>query len=703
MDKSGLEREYQEWATNLPSIHDGLQPLLHALVLRMLQVTNAPVGSILLQQDGNLIPTATIGLDPAPPEEIRLCLESGPLAPLLQSEGASYVPDLFEVPGLATLTHKAGLRCLLLAPLRARNQIMGAAVVASREVRHFSLTEVARFEALADRAAVAIDNTQLYQDAQRRADQLQVLAELSTAISAETDCHAIADRLANSACRLVYADCCVVEMLPEVEIPGSMESPSLFFSEQTSPHTAQAFRKLLPLLAGSEGFLRLADLRDHPARAALGAEALPFRSLLSASLAWDGRTRAMLLLARASGESFTPSDEEFLRLLVGQASIAFHNSFLLTELQLRGELAQQRAYLLETLVGSIADPVFIAAPPGVFVDMNQRALDLMGISRDEITRPLGDYTTLVEPRHLDSTPMPLEDYPVMRALAGETFDDLEMILHRAGAAGKANDVTYSFSGAPVRNSLGEIILAVIVGHDVTGERNLIRAQEELMSMASHELKTPLTLVKANAQLLARAIKKLDDPKLSQRCESLSLQVDRMQRLVELLLDISRLETGRLTVETRPVDMVTLLRETVENYNLAQPNREVVLDLPEDTVCVTGDPLRLEQVLTNLLSNATRYSPEGEEVRVDILREVETVRVSVSDKGMGISPEEIERVFDRFYQVQGSPGAQAGSMGMGLYISRGIIAAHGGSLWAESQLGEGSTFHFTLPLSLEDSC
>lgn len=224
-----------------------------------------------------------------------------------------------------------------------------------------------------------------------------------------------------------------------------------------------------------------------------------------------------------------------------------------------------------------------------------------------------------------------------------------------------------------------------------------------MSVASHELKTPLTLIKANAQLLARAVRKLDDPKLNQRCDSLAAQVDRMQRLVDLLLDLSRLETGRLTVQPEPLDLADLLRQTVEGYNLAQPNREVALRLPDEPVCVAGDALRLEQVLTNLLGNAARYSPEGEGIVVELVREGEFVRVSVTDHGIGIPPADLGRVFDRFYQVQGAPGALAGSMGMGLYISRGIITAHSGRIWAESQLGRGSTFHFSLPLDPTGSC
>ncbi|MDP9378568.1 MAG: ATP-binding protein [Chloroflexota bacterium] len=448
--------------------------------------------------------------------------------------------------------------------------------------------------------------------------------------------------------------------------------------------------RLLLQEGGDREQVCLGDIRVHPAAAGLSLEALPFRNVLATPILWGGLTRAVLLLARRQPDAFSASDAEFVRLLVAQAGAAFYNSDLLNEVRQRSEIAQQRAYLLETLIGSIAEPVFIAAMPGVIIDANERGLEVLGMTRDEITRPLGEYVSLIEPRHPDGRLMPVEEQPLMRALRGETFDSVQLMFHKVGQLAGETDSVYSFSGAPVRNSGGEIILAVAVGHDITGERKLARLREEFLSVASHELKTPLTVVKANAQLLARTIEKLDDPKLKRRSTSLIEHIDRMHKLVDLLLDISRLESGRLSVDTHPLDLCKLVRQTVDGFTLASPRSTLVVNLPKCSVCVQGDPLRLEQVLSNLLGNAARYSPDDSDLRVDLTEEDRVAHVSVTDQGIGIPEEELPRIFDRYYQVPGSPGALGGSMGMGLYISRSIIEAHGGRIWADSRLGHGST-------------
>lgn len=697
MDEAAQVREYREWATHLPSLREGLPPLLDALAARMATVTGAPIAAILRHDDGVLVPASTVGIEPALLDGARFPLvgASAVLARVLQADGAVYVPDL-ATAAPAGLSVPLGLRSALLAPLRAGDRILGVAAVGDTGPRAFTPAQLARFEALVDRAVAGLENARLYQESQERTRQLEALVTLAGSITAEMEPHALADRVTAAACDLVSADYCALATLVSEDDRDGYAFSSVHAPEMPPPVALLHGSKLLALALDGESRARVPDLRTHPRGEELDLGGTPFRSLLSAPLWWDGRPRAVLLLAREDARAFGPADAEFLRLLCAQAAAAFHNAALLDEIQQRGDLAAQRSYLLETLIASIPDPVYIGAQPGVIVDVNDPALETLGMARDEITRPLMEYLPLLEPRFPDGASMPVEEQPLARALAGETFSNLLMTFHRAGEGDGERDKTFSFSGAPVRNARGEIILAVCVGHDVTGELDLQRAREELMSVASHELKTPLTLVKANAQMLARAIRKLDDRRLLARSEALNAQVERMQRLVDLLLDISRLETGRLTVDLQPLDLAAVVRDTVESFRLTHPERGVRVVMPEGEVRVRGDGLRLEQVLANLLGNAARYSPPDAALELELEDGADAARVTVRDRGIGIPPEDLDRIFDRFYQVQDSPGALSGSMGMGLYISRGIVEAHGGRIRAESRLGHGSAFHFTIP-------
>lgn len=235
--------------------------------------------------------------------------------------------------------------------------------------------------------------------------------------------------------------------------------------------------------------------------------------------------------------------------------------------------------------------------------------------------------------------------------------------------------------------------------------------DEFLSILSHELRSPLAGIKAALQLLERRLTRLAEqekaerPTASRRMEqtlgTLAIaerEVERQNRLIGDLLDISRIRAGRLDYHMAPADLVPLLRDATEAQRLAWPDRAITLATPDAPVPVCADADRIGQVVTNFLTNALKYAPDNQPIEITLTRSAGSARVAVRDRGPGLSREQQAHIWDRFHRVPGiqQQGGSAG-LGLGLYICKNIVEHHGGVVGVESAPGRGATFWFTLPL------
>jgi PAS domain S-box-containing protein len=226
--------------------------------------------------------------------------------------------------------------------------------------------------------------------------------------------------------------------------------------------------------------------------------------------------------------------------------------------------------------------------------------------------------------------------------------------------------------------------------------DLSRLKDEFLSIASHELRTPVTSIKGYTQLAKMLIKEGDLTTSEEYLDIALDQIDRISRLILELLDVSRIETGRLEIRREQIQWSQFVRDVVHRHHTAVSDRRFHVDVPEDGKVVTGDRDRLEQVLGNLLENAVKYSPEGSEVFVTVDDRGETLVTSVCDRGIGIPADEIGQVFERFHRGRQVSSTNYGGLGLGLYITKQIIERHGGMIWVDSKEGAGTTFYFSLP-------
>ncbi|MGZ3423244.1 MAG: hybrid sensor histidine kinase/response regulator [Polyangiales bacterium] len=243
-----------------------------------------------------------------------------------------------------------------------------------------------------------------------------------------------------------------------------------------------------------------------------------------------------------------------------------------------------------------------------------------------------------------------------------------------------------------------VCIARDIRQRVASEEALLRANEAkdaFIAAASHELRTPLAAAKAQAQLALRRLRDEADAPPVKSLKTISAQIDRMAKLVEDLLDVSRVQVGRLSLETSEFDLGPLVRELTERIQALSEAHPIELSLPQGEVKLQADRGRVDQVITNLLSNAIRYSPKGGRVQVQVEESSDSIHLSVKDNGIGIPPEKQSMIFERFGRAHGS---KYGGLGLGLTISQGIVEQHGGEIWVESSgvAGEGSTFHVRFP-------
>ncbi len=238
-----------------------------------------------------------------------------------------------------------------------------------------------------------------------------------------------------------------------------------------------------------------------------------------------------------------------------------------------------------------------------------------------------------------------------------------------------------------------------ISTDITERKELEKRKDDFISMASHELKTPVTSLVAFAELLQLLCEQEGDAKYLPYLSKMNTQLARLTRLMSDVLDFSKIQAGKLALQKTFVDLTALVKETVETLQLTTKKHQLLV-AGEVKTQVWADQDRIGQVLTNLLANAIRYSPEQGKILVHLSEEENSVTLAVQDFGIGIPREQQGKIFERYYRVGGTTENTFPGLGMGLYISHEIVQQHGGSMWVDSAAGQGSTFSFSLPVREE---
>lgn len=653
-------------------------------------------------------------------------------------------------------------------PLIVHGKTIGVMTLASiRPERRLAQRDVRLAEELAGRAAIAIDNARLYQaerDARGAAEQATErttrLQALTAALSAAVTPTEVADAIINEgvaalgasagSVALLTADRTALEAIKAIGYPLTVLNPRRRVPIDAPLPLADAVRTGTPVLLGSrEAYTRYPGFTDLPAwRENRATVALP--------LIVEERAIGALGISFPGPREFSEHDRAFLKTLAQQCSQALERARLYEaeqESRSASEAAQrQLAFLAEAsriLATSLDCETTLTAVTNLAVP---RLADWCAIA---LITDEGSVQRLAV-AHMDPAKVAwarelYERYPyepgaptglarVMRTGEPEFIPEItEAVVEAATSDPEVRDLalnTIGFSSMMIvplvarGRRLGAITFAaaeskrryeqadLAFAQDLAGRaalavenarlyqeaRQAIQLREEFLSIASHELKTPLTTVKSYTQLLARRLLKpeLDRDRLHDYTNHLQQQLDRLETLVADLLDASRIQQGRLELRLEQVDLVALAQQVLTRFEQAAERTEAHRLVLEAPLPVAGlwDPIRLDQVLTNLISNALKYSPEGGEVTVAIRQVGAQTVIAVRDPGIGISSEEQARLFQPFVRGDTARGSVSGT-GLGLYISRQIVEQHGGTISVDSELGRGTTFLVSLPWQAAD--
>ena len=516
------------------------------------------------------------------------------------------------------------------------------------------------------------------------------LSEANLRISEDLDLDTVLQRIVDSARSLTGAECGAIMT---VDDDGQLQD---LVTSGLAPETERALLGGLPgglalfeYLTSFEKPLRVADLAVHSRPMGFPDGYLP-ATLLGAPI----RDRELhigniYLGGKCGGLDFTQEDEDTLEMFAMQVALAIANA------RRYGDEQQAKADL-EALINTspVGVLVFDARTQDV-VRFNREASRILGGGAQRST--VGQLLEATRFRRIDGREIPRHELPMERATrSGETVRAEEIVI----GLPDGTSVTTLVNATPIRSEEGEIVSVVATIQDMTPLEELERLRAEFLGMVSHELRAPLTAIKGSAATVRGASVPLDPAEVRQYFRIIEEQADQMRDLINNLLDLTRIEAGSLSVAPEPTDLATVVEQARDAFVSSGHRNSLEVDLAPDLPRIAADGQRIIQVLRNLLSNASKYSREWSTIRVTAVPEDLHVAISVIDDGIGIAEERLPRLFSKFSRYDADSGeSQVGGYGFGLVICSGIIEAHGGRIWAESDgHGHGTRIIFTIPVA-----
>jgi PAS domain S-box-containing protein len=394
------------------------------------------------------------------------------------------------------------------------------------------------------------------------------------------------------------------------------------------------------------------------------------------------RVVGVIFVFRSYQGTYSTEDRSLLQAFASQAAIAVSNASLYTEVN------RQKQYL-DAVLESSADGILLLDPQHRILRFNRACARLTGYSPDDVIgKPQEEVLRWVR-REAGPTLEQAEadGWP----LSPQATLYLEGDLRRREGGMVSVGITY----APILSSEGRLVSIVANLRDITRFREAEELKSTFVSIVGHELRTPVALIKGYVGTLRRDDAAWDPDVVRDSLTVIEDEADRLAGLIDDLLDASRLQAGALSLDLGEVLLGPMLERLVTRFRTQTPTRHFVLDLASELPIVYGDEQRLIQVVANLLSNAVKYSPDGSEIRVRADVEPTEIVVCISDEGRGIEPADAPHVFERFYRSADVTRNTQGA-GLGLFLAKAIVEAHGGRIWVDPRPRHGATLCFSLP-------
>ncbi|MBN1936913.1 MAG: GAF domain-containing protein [Anaerolineae bacterium] len=678
--------DLQTWVKRLGSLHGtSSDKVLNLIVESAVQVTQAEEGYLLLLDDASneLYLRAEKNLDDQVARTLRVRVDDSMAGHVLQT-GKPVLSNPLEDQQQFRVKTGYLVHSMINVPLRTNDHIIGVLGLANKlRSEFFTLADVELASSLADYAAIAIENAQLFDQIRdtldRRMRELNAIHDLNREFNSTPGVDRVVGLVLDHLVRTVDAEAGMIGLFNNDDARWVSRGYLTEFIRQTP--ASQWGKGVIERAIKTKQPVLLPDVSTNA-----GWPGIPARtaSALIVPIVRQKKTVGLICLHSSQPYAFDNNSLRFASSLADYVLVALENAQLWNDV-----VEGQRK--IETVLNSMADGVFTIDCQTRIQSWNRAAERITGWSEDEV---LGRYCNdILCDQDRSSLCEPNKGCPLLTALQSDKatlISGVEHIIrHRDG-----RQVIVALSVAPLADHTGQVSGAVSVFRDISSERMLERSKGEFISMVSHQLRSPLTIIMASAELLADP--GLDDELKAGMVEEVQAKCDLLAKFVQNIIDIVELESGKGSVKNQPVPLDEVLQGQLAVFEMAHPERRLVLKLPDQLAPVRGDRIKIATVLDKLLDNAVKYSAQNTPIVVQVSIAPQNATIRVIDQGVGISPEQQEHLFTRFYRGDGSDTQQVYGAGLGLYTAKKFVELQGGEISVQSQLGQGSCFSFTLP-------
>jgi PAS domain S-box-containing protein len=574
-----------------------------------------------------------------------------------------------------------GWKTLLVVPLQLEGRVIGLVELYDRRAsRKFSTDEVQLCQTLAHQTAVAMERVRLFNETRQRLSEVSELYTLANEFAANLNLAEVLDAIVRSIRRALSCRGCCIFLLDETSQMLEVKAAAGLKPEWRDAARLRLGEGIAGRAAAEARTIYLIDTLEDPKYIFFDREV---RSLLAVPMQVKGRVIGVINVDERVPDAFGPDQERLLTIAAAQAAIAIENARLFSEM-----LSEKKR--TDAIIRYMADGLLMLDRHKVVVSCNPALARMLGMRRADI---LGQPAVSPE---ADPRLRAICEPATVKERTGVLAHEAE--ISRTGSGGEAlKPRRLHIFSTPVNDETGQRMGEVRVIHDVTKEREIEEMKDEFFSTISHELRTPLFSIQGFVHLILDG----EVPDAETQREFLGIigrKAEQLAQLVNNLLNISRLESDKFEMKRESVQLLDVLGQTVSTLQGMAQAKCIALEinLPTRLPPVVGDQGWLEQVATNLVGNAIKFTPEGGRVWISAQQSNGQVLVEVSDTGIGIPADALDRVFDKYYRVPHEGGEGPEGTGLGLHIARQIVELHDGRIWAESTVGEGSTFRFILP-------
>lgn len=671
-----------------------LDSLWQPLFQQILQIMQVDAGTLLILEGNVLQRKVAIGLDPQIMQEPPIPLGKGISGKVAQSRKPQIISDLTREKTASAVLQQADLHSLITVPLQARGQLLGVLSIFTRQQRQFQRSDLELLSTISNQAALsilAIKSSDLLLENQRKLEQLDALNQISKSISSLFNFEETLYTTLGVMAKIFHSEKGLLTLLDfkthllKGVLPafGLADNQALDFRVRTEEAiSGQAFYRGIPILQN--------QIDSQTKEVLKRAHIFDVKSMIAAPLRVKSQTLGVLHLFSQSENNFQKVDLGLFSILTSQAAVVVNSSMMFSQ------IAEEKNKA-EILLSSIGEGVYAVDKDLKLIFVNSAVEKLTGWLSEEVAGQR--YSEVLPLLDKDKKPIAPEERPLKQVLnSGKT------ISRSQGYFLERRDKTsfpIAFTTAAIYNAQGKITGAIVAFRDKTAELEVEEMKKELISIATHELRAPITGMKGYLEMILEG-QTGQVPAETQEVVSEVWQInENLAILVDDLLNVSRLEQGRMQFNLQPIDAAEQIEATLKTFQAQAKKKNLKLEFQKPTKPlpqILADPERYNQVLINLVSNALKYTIQGKVVVVLALdRAGRYLETQISDSGVGISGQDQKHLFEKFYRIKNAKTRQVSGTGLGLWICKQIAQRMSGKIRVRSQEGVGSTFSFNLPV------